>query len=347
MKSDGVLSPSVLPGCLLAFAVLIWLIWLAPAVVAQSSWQAALGAESQDQGRQAMAFLPTELWIHTGDSIEWTSQTHEGHTVTFLKQTGTGASAAGTSRPSNAAGCTGGTQGGMNPTTLSGSAFDGSTCVHSGAFANGATYTVTFPNAGNFKFVCLIHRDMTGVVHVLNPAEALPHDQSFYTAEAASEARNLVTGAIQLPGAQGGASTNQVTTDPGKLVAQAGGKGYLAVMRFLPQKIHVHVGDTVEWINASPSEPHTITFVGALPEPPAGALVGVSPDADGARHGTLFSTADQFNSGLIAASLQDQTVQTALGTTRVRVTFQSPGTYDYFCALHDELGMVGEVVVQP
>lgn len=311
------------------------------------TWQAVMGAESQDQGRQAMAFLPNELWIHAGDSVTWTSDAHEGHTLTFLKQTATGASAAGTSRPAFGPGCTAGNQGGGTPATPDGSAFNGSACVNSGRFADGADYTVTFPQSGNFKFVCLIHRDMTGVVHVLDSVQDLPHDQSFYDAKARSEARDLINGASQLPGAQGGAATNQVTTDPGKLIATGGGKSYLAIMRFLPERLHVHVGDTVEWTNVSPAEPHTITFPGSQPEPAAGMLIGVTPDPDGSRHGTLVSPADQFNSGLVGAAPQDQTVQTALGVTRVRVTFTSPGTYEYFCALHDELGMKGEVVVDP
>jgi len=306
-----------------------------------------MGAESQDQGRQAMAFLPNELWIHAGDSVTWTSGAHEDHTITLLKQTATGASTAGTSRPAFTAGCLAGNQGGASSTTPDGSIFNGSGCVNSGPFAEDGDYTVTFPQSGNYKFVCLIHRDMTGVVHVLDAVQKLPHDQRFYDAEARSEARDLINGATQQPGPQGGAATNQVTTDPGKLIATAGGKSYLAVMRFLPERIHVHVGDTVEWTNVSPSEPHTITFVGSQPEPPPTVLIGVAPDPDGALHGTLVSPNDPLNSGFISAALQDQTVQTALGVTRVRVTFTSPGTYEYFCALHDELGMKGEVVVGP
>jgi hypothetical protein len=42
------------------------------------------------------------------------------------------------------------------------------------------TYAVNFPAAGNFKFVCLVHADMTGVVHVLDASEPLPHYQDFY-----------------------------------------------------------------------------------------------------------------------------------------------------------------------
>jgi plastocyanin len=32
--------------------------------------------------------------------------------------------------------------------------------------------------------------------------------------------------------------------------------------------------------------------------------------------------------------------------TRFRVTFTSPGTFEYICAVHDELGMKGTVIVQ-
>ena len=50
------------------------------------TWQAVAGAQSKDLGRQALAFLPNELWVQVGDSITWTFATDEVHTVTFLKQ---------------------------------------------------------------------------------------------------------------------------------------------------------------------------------------------------------------------------------------------------------------------
>jgi plastocyanin len=52
-----------------------------------------------------------------------------------------------------------------------------------------------------------------------------------------------------------------------------------------------------------------------------------------------------LNTGLLGAALQDQTAQTPLGLTTARITFTTPGTYDYYCVLHDDLGMVGTVVV--
>ena len=47
-------------------------------------WHATAGAESPDRGSQALAFLPNEFWVHTGDSIRWTFPTQERHTLTFL-----------------------------------------------------------------------------------------------------------------------------------------------------------------------------------------------------------------------------------------------------------------------
>ena len=36
-----------------------------------AQWNATVGAESNDLGRQGLAFLPNEIWIHAGDSITW------------------------------------------------------------------------------------------------------------------------------------------------------------------------------------------------------------------------------------------------------------------------------------
>src|SRR5436305_15079543 len=52
--------------------------------LARAQWQASLGAQNKSMGRQALAFLPNEIWIHMGDSITWTSNVDEIHTVSFL-----------------------------------------------------------------------------------------------------------------------------------------------------------------------------------------------------------------------------------------------------------------------
>ena len=50
-------------------------------------------------------------------------------------------------------------------------------------------------STGNFKFVCLVHADMTGVVHVVNASTPLPHDQNFYAQQAQGMQLRLLAGA--------------------------------------------------------------------------------------------------------------------------------------------------------
>lgn len=301
-----------------------------PALVQAQDWQVQVGAQSRDMGRQVIAFLPNELWIHAGDSVAFTIASDEPHTVTFL--------APNQVRLPFSVGCPG--------TTPSGSAEDGG-CVNSGPLTNGQGYLVTFPEAGNYKLVCLFHQDMTAMVHVLDDSAPLPHDQAFYTAEAAAMQRDMLSSAGHMMDHDMN-RTMDVTAGAGAIVANGGGSSTLSVMRFMhPDKV-VHVGDTVEWTNDDPVTPHTITF-GVEPANPMPPSSNVTIDPDGALHATMSSPADNVHSGFIAAAPQDQIglPQPAPGVTRFRVTFTRPGVYVYKCVLHDNLGMIGRVVVLP
>jgi plastocyanin len=343
MKTIGWTMFSLLVLCILTLSFAL----VPQPVNASQTWHLQLGAASRDQAKQAMAFLPNEVWIYAGDSVTWTSQTQEGHTLTFLMPLQV--------RPNFFTGCAGGAPPfGSTPT---GGNFTGAACVNSGPFVNGPpsnNYTVTFPNAGNFKFVCLIHNDMTGVVHVLSHPEALPHNQAFYDDQAAQQAKDMLADSDRITddehtnnSTRFANSKNSVITT-GELVATGGGKAYLAIMRFLPETIRVHVGDTVEWTNMHPSEPHTVTF--GIEPPNPFFPVGATQDSDGAAHGKLPNpaTTNSFNSSLYGPSAQEITglPQMPISLTRVRVTFTQPGTYNYICALHDELGMKGTVIVE-
>lgn len=344
---------------------------------AQQTWNAKVGAETPGMGRQALAFLPNELWIHAGDSITWTFNSDEIHTVSFL--------VVGQLFPAFAVGCPG--------FSVGTASFDGSTCVTTPPSTIGnPAITVTFPTAGNYRLQCLVHSTMNGTIHVLDPSVALPYDQAFYDRQAQSEQRALLTdndhsqaddmqhmagashadmvsvrilaannraqtGSRKLAASSGAhmSATAHVTAGVGEVVSTTGGVQTSSLVRFVKGKIVVHVGDTVEWGNHDPQEPHTMTF-----GPPPANIFAPSPnvtmDPDGGLHATLSSPSDSAHSGFILQPLPDQPGlpvnsnpdnAIAANPTIFRVTFAGPGTYNYVCVLHDNLGMGGQVVVLP
>lgn len=336
----------VLP-CLFALAVLSF----PRTAQAQQNWHATVGAQSPDMGKQALAFLPNEIWIHAGDSITWTWQSDDIHTLTFLMP--------GQPYPPDfTVGCPG-----FAP---SGAAFDGSTCVTSPPMVTGQTFTVAFPKAGNYKFECLVHNTMTGTIHVLSASEALPHNQGFYDDQAAAQRKALLSDtdqkmrmAMHHDGDHDGDDgfsvkvihKKYVTAGIGEMTANPGGTQQLAIVRFLDGTITIHAGDTVEWANFDPDEPHTITFG---PDPAGNPFLpsaGVTVDSDGALHAVITSPSQNVHSGAILQPLEDEAgvPQNTLANnpTRFRATFTQPGTYNYHCFFHDNLGMVGKVIVVP
>jgi plastocyanin len=201
---------------------------------------------------------------------------------------------------------------------------------------------------------------MTGVIHVLPTTAELPHDQVFYNEEAAAQTKSILADAdmdMDHPG-DGGArgmltarvipGKNSVVAGIGEMANTAAGFESLSVVRFLGATIEVRVGDTVEWTNLDPALPHTVTF-GTEPGNPGPPSANVTLDLDGARHATLHSVGDSAHSGFLVAAAQDQAgvAQSPPGATVFRVTFTGAGTFDYICALHDTLGMVGKVIVKP
>ena len=337
-----------------SFGVAVLVAGLTTNAAFAKEWQAWVGAQSPDLGRQALAFLPNELWIYAGDSIRWTHASTEIHTVTFLTP--------GEIRPPNfgmtfgvPVGCPG-VPGGNTP---DGASFNNSSCVNSGILGKDQnigtgleTYSVSFPTPGNFKLVCLVHADMTETVHVLPAPATLPYDQNFYYREAQTDGTALVWEASGLAirvfaEDNDGGPAVKITAGVGEIVTTSGaGSQTVSLARFLGNVTVVRVGDTVEWTNLDPSIPHTVTF-GTEPADPRPPSPNVSGTSDGALQATISSPNDSVNSGLLALAFQDRKnlAQSPLGVTRFRVTFTAPGTFKYICALHDNVGMLGTVIV--
>jgi plastocyanin len=305
---------------------------LIPTFAPAEDWRVQVGAQSKDKALQVIAFLPNEIWVHAGDPVAFKVATDEPHTVTFLTPNQV--------VPPFSVGCPG--------STPNGGPEDGSSCVNSGTLTNGQSYSVTFPEPGDYKLVCLYHQNHTAVIHVLDLSAQLPHEQAFYSAEAADMQRNLLSSGDDMMDHDMRSSRPDVTAGTGSILATGGGSNTLSIVRFMhPDKI-VHVRDTVEWTNDDPITPHTITF-GVEPANPMPPSANVTMDPDGALHATVSSPKDNVHSGFIAAAPQNQIglPQPPLSITRFRVMFTRPGIFEYKCVLHDNLGMVGRVIVLP
>ena len=234
------------PGSLCLMLVAAALFLASPAK-AQTTYNANVGGETSDQSVQANAFFPNELWLFEGDSIQWTFvPKNEIHTVTLLATGQVRPSAPPPAGPPFAV---------QHVNCGIGPDFDGSACVSTQAGMNGgATFTVTFPKAGNYKLVCLVHTDMTGTVHVVEniPQNSpLIHSQRFYDDRARDEAKALLSDNDHRDDEDNRRwnhrrdDDNAVIAGVGEIVATGGGLQYRAVVRFLPDEIRIHAGESV------------------------------------------------------------------------------------------------------
>jgi plastocyanin len=99
-----------------------------------------------------------------------------------------------------------------------------------------------------------------------------------------------------------------------------GGEVSMGFETFNPTIVYVRVGQKVTWRNTAIIT-HTVTDDPKLAANPADAA--------------LPPGAQAFNSGDIPAG------------EVYSYTFQTPGTYKYFCTHHEGMGMVGTIIVQP
>jgi plastocyanin len=313
----------------LATAGILAMAAVAPAyAVAPTTWHMNVGAEADAQAIQVNGFLPRAESINVGDTVEWTVGTGEFHTITFLS---------GGAQPPLVLP---GPPPAFNPVAVApagGPSYDGKVYFNSGLLVKGQTYSLTFTATGDFPFLCLIHGDMAGTIHVANAGTPYPHTQRFYDRQAARAANHLLDAGRDLR-AEGqdvaGEEPNLVVAGTGALLP---GIGSLFVARFLPQRQVIKVGTTVNWTNIDPETPHTITFG---PEPGGGTdpLATFAPsNLDGPGHATIKTPNQAVNSGFIGANFP-------FGT-RFSATFTQPGVYPYICALHDNLGMIGVIQV--
>jgi plastocyanin len=313
-------------------------------------------------------FQPAKIKIRTGDKVEYLN--HSFHTVSVL--------AKGQSRPAIALPVPGETYQGINDPNGNPFFFNGlqkfaynpavfgpvgNTTVgngtehSSGAFGpNGpaaASYTLKFAKPGTYRVLCLIHPGMQQKVVVLK-AHAKGADSDKQVArrvkkESKRHYKDAAKAATKVPNAP-------ATVSVGAEVKNA------TLLTYLPNTITVAKGTTVTFQNLAPSEVHNMTFgdkayiqqfqsqTDLFPQGPTGPNQ-VSPPFVYASEppttaGTWSYSGDEYGKAFFWSPLMDdQKGDPPAGLPGTeRITFENPGTYTYFCAIHGP-SMHGTVVV--
>ena len=327
-------QPLVSARALLAAGLIAGLlvIAMAPHVRAATTLNVGVGVGSGTTAGNV--FAPGDVSVLVGDSVKFTIESDEPHSVTF------GNGPADVAPPEwPAAGFTGTNPPPPGLASLTGS-YAGTGFLNTALmFGKGSNATVTFTAAGAFAFLCQIHPGMAGTVNVLASGTATTQ------AEADAKAtltKNAINGAVAgLEAAQtaqvseterpDGTSLWNIFTNSGQAPAPqpGGGTGFLELMRFVPPSLDIQEGDTVRWTALAP---HTVTFPAAGQDPSTIDPFGTPPTTDDTYDGSSF-----YNSALMAAGPGVP--------TSYELTFPDAGSFNYICALHVFLGQTGVINV--
>jgi plastocyanin len=302
------------------------------------------------------SFMPADIHVREGDSIEWTSQGIEGHTVTFaspekITEILKGYLQPDPSDPSQQI---------FNPEFALRSPGDSvsASTVTTGPFVNSGfmgvpaeqAYKLTFTERGVYQYLCLVHPfTMRGVVSVDAPDARVDGPEAVSARGAAelqhymdvskAEQEEAAARAKPAPGPEGTTVyrvATGLTTDYGQVAV------------FSPAALSIKTGDTVIF-EGDDRDFHNVVFKGALAEPPAGVKVYVDPDGRGINVALDRASADAVDpppDGFDASTfLSSGTIGITMPRLTWRLTFDKPGQYVYNCTIHVLAGMAGVINV--
>ena len=329
----------------LAMAVIVAsLVSLAPSAHAGTTWTVRAGSSKDSQALQALLFLPKEITINEGDTVQWALGAGD-HTIYFP---------AGKKLPDLIV--PGKMKGELlwNPVIFlpsPGKSYDGS-----GPFSGGVLiaadpkapkiYSVAFTKAGTYKYVCMFHPGMEGTIAVQAVGSAYPKTQAQYDQIAVQEAQASLAKAQELMESD----KPVVTGAPGKRTYTLNMIGSMkegaTFFRFPGDRLEISRGDTVTWAMKDPTELHTVTFeapkgfdiVTVKPQPQGPPLFLVTPKAITPAGGKVHKGSGFYNSGFLTPE--------GPGFRSYSLTFTKSGTYEYICATHAFFGMKAAIVVK-
>jgi plastocyanin len=328
------------------------------ATASGQTYKVLVGAEQPRRGVSLMAYFPSRIRIHVGDSVHFVQNSNEIHTVTFLGGQPLPdliVPAARQQLPETPSPLV------FNPQVVARSAEPVSigaaaTWANSGIMGRepgqSTSFDVTFTAKGTYHYVCVVHgKMMAGRVKVVGDAAKVP-TRHRYAAIARQQLMRQLAMAPAVFRAADRHSKPATKNGDGTWThyVQLGySRGQIGLMRFFPSRVRVHPGDTVKWSMTTHNDaPHTVTFLNGRPEPP---LADPVPQQDGSvvlyvDPGTLFpsGTSPLTRTGLYNSGLLNPVPGTSWSTIVGDVT---PGTLRYICLLHDTSGMRGTLVVLP
>jgi plastocyanin len=311
-------------------------------------WRVQVSGGSEADLLEFMTFFPRELTINAGDTVFFDFQgLFAPHTVTFLAgqeipplivpAEDTAATPAGGEPPVVM----------FNPAAAfpaGGAIYDGTSIVNSGLNVlrpPDQPFALTFTTPGTFDYLCLVHpKMMTGTLTVQTQGATVPLEQADVDAMAVEHMAMLLDeGKAMIGGAEAMATPGAGPNGGNVWDVRAGNEGHeFAALRFFPDQLTIKAGDTVRWTANSEFEPHTVTFLGGeeppdlvVPEPQESGppKLIVNPAVVGRVGAPLYSGTGYANSGAMGADFAPFT-----GLTTYELTFDTPGEYLYYCALH-------------
>jgi plastocyanin len=320
-----------------------------------------VGAENAHRGIDVMAYFPDSVKIHVGDTVKWTQNSNEIHTVTFLSDPSLPAlivPAIDLGLPADPSPLV------FNPVAVtrdapSGGLADTTAFVNSGLMGRETgqyrSFTLTFTAEGTYHYLCLVHGAMmSGTVTVVGTHKRVASPGQVSALGHHQIARQMAKAPAVVRAAE--RQIKPATTNPDGTLTHYVWMGYshgqIDLMRFFPSKLRVRPGDTVVWeMSPSNDAPHTVTFLNGQPEP--GLVVPVTqpsgPPVLYINPAVLFPSplppasvltrSGRYNSGLMNPGTDATSWQVSRDV--------APGPLPYLCLLHDTSGMRGTLTVLP
>jgi len=320
-----------------------------------------------------LSYFPQNVRVHVGDTVTWKQNSDASHTISFFGTfTGPGGANVfaepGTLVPSPNLPIAGRT--GVNQANrvqrfpypgpeANGSVYHGEGMVSSGRLRGVPqtpglppleSWSLTFDRPGLYNYICLTHADqMHGTVEVVDTSASVP-GQAEIDAKAQQEITSMMDIAERAKAQRSNNRSEPGPNDTTTWYVSAGNHLFqlndprVQLQEFMPRNVTITAGDSVVWGSTGF---HTVTFNPTPPAPPDNyletlpdgteAIVNNPMTRDPAKPSAIYDPAQFFNSGNLSPNQPNGTAW--------MLTFETPGTFEYYCSVHLDLGMVGTVTV--